>query len=97
MRVAVVLGNQTIECKGEAYEQIYKGILSNFILEDVVLKFWSEYETAVSGVMLQEVDYLECKMAKCDFYVLVDGKRFLGSDVGLQIYPSSMKLSFLIP
>lgn len=97
IEIAVVLEGQTIPCEGKFYDQVYKGRLSNPIEEKKVLEFWNEYESAVNNLLLTEVDTLESNMTEFQFFVLVNGMKFSGSEIDLQIYPSAMTLSFSVP
>lgn len=95
--VKIVMEGQVIPCNGRLFGQLFKGRLSEPIRQKAVLEFWNEYEKAVTNVLLSEIEKLESKMSVFRFHVLVDGTRFTSSNVDLQIYPSTMMLSFKFP
>ncbi len=95
----IVLGDQKLDCKVRFEEQsgIYFGTLLGSIEDKEALKFWMDYEDAVNGIMLQEVDFLEQEMSGHSFRVVLGNDEFGGADVDLQIYPSTLAVSFTIP
>jgi len=100
MQARILLGKQQIVCLVEpspTKENTYEGRLTVSIADASAASFWIAYEQAVNVVLLAEVDLLEERLATLPFFVVIDDRRFQASDVDLQIYPSSGRLSFTVP
>lgn len=97
--VKIVLGSQTFECEvvTRDHERTYRGKLPGAIDDKEALRFWAEYEEVVTGCMFRHVDSLEREMKSHPFRVLFGKNEYLGADVDLQIYPSTLAVSFTIP
>lgn len=77
----------------ERTRDFYEGHISSLTGNADMLRLFEAYESAVLGQMLREVQELERQVdALGAIFVTESGYRFLVTD--LQIYPSTMVLSF---
>lgn len=100
MNIRIILGTQSIHCSVRpicSRENAFEGQLDEEIEDEEAGRFWSEYEEAVDGIMLLNVDTQEKQLLRLPYYVLVDGQQFHASEVDLQIFPSSRAFSLLLP
>lgn len=97
-RATIILGEQTLDCLlDEGLGPNFGGTLSAPIQDGPSLEFWTEFEQTVNAVMLTRLDQLQREMFEYDFIVRLNGIELAGAEIDLQIYPSSLDVSFVAP
>lgn len=99
MKAVLMLGDQTIQCRVQPSPlkaNTYEGDLEAAITDERASEFWSDFEQTVNDMALSLLPQFEERLAELPFFVLVDDRRFHASEVDLQIYPSTRRLSFTL-